>query len=129
MPGSTPTLRDMVKDALDRGQTYRQLAERAVDPQTGQTASLALINDIARGQVNRAPSVIHLRALAAALERPFEAVRQAAIRQWLPAANGEADAGALLAEARELTAAAAHLAERAERMMEGGEAGSAAETA
>lgn len=86
MPGnSTPTLlRDMVQDALDRGQTYRQLAERAIDPETKQTASFSMLNDIARGNVKRAPSIAHLRAIAAALGKPLEAVRQAAINEYLP---------------------------------------------
>lgn len=84
MPASTPTLRDMVNGARDRGQTYKQLAERAIDPETGQRASLAFLNDIARGKVDRMPYDYHLRALAAALGVPYEHVRQAAIRQWVP---------------------------------------------
>lgn len=88
MPGSPPTLRDMVKDALDSGQTYTQLAERAIDPETGQKASLALLNDIGLGKVGRMPYDYHLRAAAAALQKPYETVWLAALAEWLPPPEG-----------------------------------------
>lgn len=103
MPEQPPTLRDMVKDALDRGQTYTQLAERATDPQTGQKASIALLNDIGRDKVGRMPYDYHLRAIAVALRKPYKDVRQAAINQWLPAEAGAAtDDESLLREMRRL---------------------------
>jgi transcriptional regulator with XRE-family HTH domain len=127
MPGSTPTLlRDMVKDALASGRTYRQLAERAVDPETKQTASFALLNDIARGNVNRAPSVAHLRAIAVALDQPFEKVRQAAIDEYLPE---KIDTRALLEQADQLEAEAERLKAIAERQMGGGESAGERDTA
>lgn len=92
MPGSsTPTLRDMVKDALDSGRTYNQLAERAIDPKTHQKASLALLNDIVLNKVSRMPYDYHLRAIAMALGQPYETVRRAAIAQWLPTEDAEAE--------------------------------------
>lgn len=112
MPSSTPTLRDMVQDALDRGQTYKQLAERAVDPETSQRASPALLNDIVRGNVTRAPTVAHLRAIAAALAKPYEAVRRAAIAQWLPADEAEDPDGDLRDQVQQLSELTARLLDK-----------------
>jgi len=122
MPAS-PTLRDMVKDALDSGQTYTQLAERAIDPQTGQKASLALLNDIGRGKVGRMPYDYHLRAVAAALQKPYEAVRRAAIAEWVPAEGVDGEREELLEEARQInesiTQLLGRLGEGDERRAEG----------
>jgi transcriptional regulator with XRE-family HTH domain len=89
MPGSTPTLRDMVIQAR-RSLTLDQLAERAYDPESGETASRGLLYDLERGAVNR-PPVGRLHAIAAALGKPYEVVRQAAIAQWLPAEDAHAE--------------------------------------
>jgi hypothetical protein len=85
MPEQSTTLRDMIQNALDRGDTYRKLAARAIDPITGETASYGLFNNIVLGKTRTAPEPYHLRAIAAALGTTYETVRQAAITQWLPA--------------------------------------------
>jgi hypothetical protein len=84
MPEQSATLRDMIQDALDNGVSYRDLESRAVDPETGETASRAVFHDTVSGKLKRMPFDYHLRAVAAALSVPFEQVRQAAIAQWLP---------------------------------------------
>lgn len=91
MPEQSTTLRDMIEAARDRGATYRDLAARAIDPETGEKASYGLINNIVLGKNGHAPEPKHLRAIAAALQVPYERVRQGAIAQWLPA---DADTGA-----------------------------------
>ena len=93
MPEQAPTLRDMINDALTSGVTYRQLESRAVDPQSGKSASRAVFNDIVLGKIDRMPYEHHLRAIAAGLGVPYERVRQAAIRQWVPAEDEAADDG------------------------------------
>lgn len=80
----TTLLRDMIQEALDNGVSYRDLESRAVDPETGQTASRAVFHDTVSGKLDRMPRDYHLRAVAAALSVPYERVRQAAIAQWLP---------------------------------------------
>jgi len=129
MPGSsTPTLRDMVKDALDRGQTLDQLAERAVDPVTGETASRGHFFDLSKDNVNRMPTAGRLRAVAVALGKPYEAVRAAAIAQWLPAdeSSAEAERAEIVQTARRLQEVADELLGRVESQ---GGAGSKPETA
>lgn len=86
MPEQSPTLlRDMIQEALDNGVTYRELEARAVDPQTGKTASRSVFFDTVSGKLDRMPYDYHLRAVATALRAPYETVRRAAIAQWLAA--------------------------------------------
>jgi len=91
MPEQAPTLRDMIHDALSSGVTYRELEARAVDPESNKRASRSIFNDIATGKLDRMPHVDHLRAIAAGLRVPYERVRQAAIRQWVPPEDGAVD--------------------------------------
>lgn len=114
MPASTPTLRDMIQEAVDRGQTYEQLATSAIDERTGKRISRAQINNIAIGKTDRMPYDYHLRALAAALKKPYETVRQAAIRQFLPSEDAGTDA--LLKEAHRLKAESERLKEESARL-------------
>ncbi len=117
MPEQPPTLRDMINDALAKGITYRQLEARAVDPETQRRASRSIFNDIATSKLDRMPHVDHLRAIAVALGVPYERVRQAAIRQWLPADQTSAEEPETdpdLELARQLQATAEQLLARAE---------------
>jgi hypothetical protein len=112
----------MITEALGNGVTYRELEARAIDPDTGQTASRGVFSDIVHGKTVRAPYDYHLRAIAVALRVPYEQVRQAAIAQWLPA-EGERPSSSsrreeisdLLAEARRLIAKADELDRRDQR--------------
>lgn len=91
MPEQAPTLRDMIKEAIDGGLTYEQLSKRAVDKETNHGVSPALLNKIAHRRVDRMPYTYHLRAIAAGLGVPYERVRQAAILEWLPPEAGATD--------------------------------------
>lgn len=103
MPEQAPTLRDMINDALSGGTTYRELEARAVDPESNKRASRSIFNDIATGKLDRMPHVDHLRAIAAGLGVPYERVRQAAIRQWVP---GDDERTQLIAEVNRVRAMA-----------------------
>lgn len=116
MPPSTPTLRDMVKEAR-RSLTLDQLAERAVDPESGERASRGLLYDLERGAVNRPPTG-HLRAIAVALGKPYEVVRRAAIAQWLPAEDGTSTEEELRSELRRMREAAERMEKRLDAMGE-----------
>lgn len=121
MPASTPTLRDMIQEAADvnrGGQTYDQLAKRAQDQ--GETVSGAYLNNIALGKVSRPPRAEHLRAIAAALGKPYEAVVRAAISQWWLTEEGGSTEEDLRSEARRLREAAERMEKRLDTMGEGG---------
>lgn len=121
MPEQSPTLRDMIQSAFDNGATFRKLETRAVDPETGQTASRAVFSDILHGKAGRMPLDYHLRAIAAAIGKPYEEVRQAAITEWLPPEqerrerneSTREEVGDLLTEARRLIALADEIDRRA----------------
>lgn len=106
MTEQPPTLRDLVNAALASGKTYDQLMKRAVDPVTGEKPSRGYLNRIAKGTVKQAPLPHDLRAIAAALDKPYETVRRAAITQWLPADDEIRDPEAIrdevIGEARRL---------------------------
>lgn len=110
MPGSPPTLRDMVQDALDRGQTLEQLESKAVDPQTHKRTSKSFFSRIKRDEVDRVPTDYHLRGIAAALGAPYEAVRRAAIAQWLP--GGDDSDGELREQVQHLSELTAKLLDK-----------------
>ncbi len=62
---------DLVRDALTSGEgvTYRSMAERAVDPETGHQVQHSTLWKIAKGEaVKITPAVV--RAIAAAIDRP-----------------------------------------------------------
>lgn len=75
----------MVQSALDAGTTYRQLERSAIDPVTGKHASKDLFHGLVAGRVDRVPYDYHLRAIAAALGKPYDVVRDAAVAQFLSA--------------------------------------------
>ena len=104
MPERVTTLRDMIQEALSSGLTYRALEDRSIDPVTGDPISRGTLNKIVLGRVDRMPYDYHLRAIAAGLRAPYESVRQAAITQWLPAEDPEAERAEMLRELQELRA-------------------------
>lgn len=73
----------MVRSANDAGESYQQLADRAVDPETGITLSKPYLQKLATNAVTTAPSPDRLRALAAALRKPLPVVQRAAAAQYL----------------------------------------------
>lgn len=117
----SPTLRDMIQDAIDRGASLRDLQDAAVDPMTGERVGKDTISKIRRGDMNRMPMEHHLRGIAAALEQPYESVRQAAIAEWLPGEGARAltdeEREELRAEALRLQAVAEEARARAEEAL------------
>ncbi|RKS78602.1 hypothetical protein BZB76_0019 [Actinomadura pelletieri DSM 43383] len=76
-------LSEFVRDHNASGLSYRRMAVRATDPQSGQTLGFQWISKLAAGQVAKAPEPWQMRALAAAMEVPEELVKTLAARQWL----------------------------------------------
>lgn len=76
-------LSQLIRAANDRGDSYQQLADRATDPETGETVSKPYLQKLATGGVTTAPSSARLRAVAAALRLPLTVVQRAAAVQYL----------------------------------------------
>ncbi|WP_157879963.1 XRE family transcriptional regulator [Streptomyces natalensis] len=73
----------LVREANDAGASYQQLADRAVDPETGEQLSKPYMQKLATNAVTTAPNAARLRAIAAALRQPLTVVQRAAARQFL----------------------------------------------
>lgn len=73
-----------VRDALaGQNLSYRRVAVRAVDPETGQRLGFQWISKLAAGGLPKAPDPWQLRALAAGLGVAADLVKGLAARQWL----------------------------------------------
>lgn len=88
---SSDLVRDMDRDALSRlvreindaGVSYQRMADRAIDPETGETVSKPYFQKMATNSVSSAPTPERLRAIAAGLQRPLGVVQRAAAIQYL----------------------------------------------
>ena len=76
-------LSQLVRDANDTGTSYQQLADRAIDPETGEQLSKPYMQKLATNAVTTTPNAARLRAIAAALRLPLTVVQRAAAVQYL----------------------------------------------
>lgn len=76
-------LSQLIQEALDKGDSYQRLADRALDPETGETVSKPYLQRVVKNPPANPPTVPMMRAIAAALGKPFRRVQEATARQWL----------------------------------------------
>ena len=76
-------LSQLVQDALDSGISLRRLGERATDPETGESISWQYFQKLVKNPPASPPDPVQMRALAAALSRPYRRIQEAAAKQWL----------------------------------------------
>jgi hypothetical protein len=76
-------LSQLIQEALDKGDSYGKLAERAFDPETGETVSKPYLQRVVKNPPANPPTVPMMRAIAAALRKPFRHVQEATAKQWL----------------------------------------------
>lgn len=76
-------LSQLVQDALDAGMSLRRLGERAIDPDTGEAISWQYFQKLVKNPPASPPDPVQMRALAAALGKPYRRVQEATARQWL----------------------------------------------
>ncbi|MFE7559638.1 hypothetical protein [Kitasatospora sp. NPDC057500] len=72
----------LVSDALTR-MSFRELAEAAVDPESGYVPGLSYLNKLSKGKITRAPEPQVLRALATGIRLPLRQVQAAAAEEFL----------------------------------------------
>ncbi|MFF9624216.1 hypothetical protein [Streptomyces griseosporeus] len=83
-PGSPlGALSQLVQDALVSGTSLRRLGERAVDPESGQAISWQYFQKLVKNPPASPPDPVQMRALAAALNKPYRRIQEAAAHQWL----------------------------------------------
>ncbi|GGV36531.1 hypothetical protein GCM10010293_39850 [Streptomyces griseoflavus] len=76
-------LSQLVQNVLDTGISLRRLGERAVDPETGEAISWQYFQKLVKNPPASPPDPIQMRAMAAALNKPYRRVQEAAAKQWL----------------------------------------------
>lgn len=76
-------LSQLIQEALDKGDSYGKLADRALDPETGETVSKPYLQRVVKNPPANPPTVPMMRAIAAALRKPFRHVQEATAKQWL----------------------------------------------
>ena len=85
-PASTSplgALSQLVQDTLDTGTSLRRLGERAIDPETGERISWQYFQKLVKNPPASPPDPVQMRALAAALSKPYRRIQEAAAKQWL----------------------------------------------
>jgi hypothetical protein len=76
-------LSSLVREVNESGVSLQQMADRAVDPKTGTTASKPYFQKLAANTVTTAPTPERLGAIAAGLRKPLGVVQRAAALQFL----------------------------------------------
>jgi hypothetical protein len=95
----------LVREASAAGDSYGDIAKRAIDPETGLQLTKPWIGDLANGDRKSPPSTAQLRALAVGLRRPLVVIQRAAARQYL-----DFDARELSGYSDDVRVVVAHLA-------------------
>ncbi|WP_428956134.1 hypothetical protein [Streptomyces sp. cg35] len=83
---SAPTpgaLSQLIQEALDKGDSYQRLADRAIDPDSGETVSKPYLQRIVKNPPANPPTPHMMSAIAASLGKPFERIQAAVAKQWL----------------------------------------------
>lgn len=76
-------LSQLIQEALDKGDSYQRLADRAATSGSSETVSKPYLQRIVKNPPANPPTAAQLAAIAHALGKPAQRVREAAARQWL----------------------------------------------
>ncbi|WP_171117895.1 MULTISPECIES: hypothetical protein [unclassified Streptomyces] len=76
-------LSQLIQEALDKDDSYQRIADRASKANTGESVSKAYLQRIVKNPPANPPSAKQLAAIAYALGKPVNRVREAAAEQWL----------------------------------------------
>ncbi|MFI6854554.1 hypothetical protein [Streptomyces sp. NPDC050416] len=82
-PSQIGALSQLIQEALDKGESYGRLAAKAVDSETGETVSKPYLQRVVKNPPTNPPTVPMMKAIAAALGKPFERIQEATAKQWL----------------------------------------------
>ena len=82
-PSPIGALSQLIQEALDKGDSYQRIADRAVGPDGKSVASKAYLQRIVKNPPANPPTAEQLVAIARALGKPANRVREAAAEQWL----------------------------------------------
>lgn len=76
-------LSQLIQEANDRGLSYQEMADRAVDPESGTRLVKQALQKLVKTPTVNPPSIEQMRAIANAINRPLRQVQEAVAKQWL----------------------------------------------
>jgi hypothetical protein len=82
-PSPTGALSQLVQGALDEGKSLRDLGKAAIDSKTGTKISWQYFQKLVKNPPASAPSPTQIGAIAAALGKSEQRIKEAAAEQWL----------------------------------------------
>lgn len=82
-PSPIGALSQLILAAIDKGDSYQRLADRAIDPKTGETVSKPYLQQLAKTPPANPPTPPRMGAIAVALGKPLRRVKEAVAEQWL----------------------------------------------
>lgn len=82
-PSPAGALSQLIQEARDKGDSYQRLADRAIDPETGETVSKPYLQRIVMNPPANPPTPPMMGAIAAALGKPVRRIQEAVAKQWL----------------------------------------------
>jgi hypothetical protein len=82
-PGSIGALGQLIREGLGELGSYRRIASRAVDPESGEQVSWQYLQKIVENPPASAPSPERMRAIAAGLGKSERRIKEAVAKQWL----------------------------------------------
>lgn len=83
-PPTMGALSRLIWEAKEAGLSYQQLADRAIDPETGQPAVVKqYLQKLVRTPPASPPTPTQLKAIARAIRKSERRVKEAAAQQWL----------------------------------------------
>lgn len=81
--GPQRALTRLIKEGVDEFGSYRRLAARAIDPETGESISWQYMQKLVTNPPAAAPNPKQMRALAAGLGKSERRIKEAVADQWL----------------------------------------------
>lgn len=82
-PSPVGALSRLIQEALDKGDSYQRLADRAARSESDETVSKPYLQRIVKNPPANPPTAGQLVAIAYALAKPEQRVIEAAAEQWL----------------------------------------------
>ncbi|MGW5197300.1 hypothetical protein [Streptomyces spiralis] len=82
-PSPMGPLSQLIQAELDKGKSLRELGKAAVDPNTGEKISWQYFQKLVKTPPASAPSPVQMRAIAAALGKSENRIKEAVAEQWL----------------------------------------------
>lgn len=81
--GTTGALSKLIQEAKDSGLSYQDMADRAVDPDSGARYYKQSLQKLVKNPPTNPPTPAQMKALSAGTGRSLRAIKEAAAEQWL----------------------------------------------